>query len=423
MDIDLGIPGLILPLPEFPSIPDVVDKVRSSVAGIFSPVGDLLNSFVGSNLKKAAEPLLKELFERLKLLLKDLAFVASELLTKTETLARGLIDQILKGISGLRAEVESMVSNILVKAQDTEDQMTQKVRDNLIAPFFMKEDALRESLVKDVKEIIDKMSDEALKILNETGGIITATVDSFRNEALKYLDFFSWDLPWSKDACRVELNIQGVPGPHLGTGELYELLKCRRLKRFDEEGEIAPLKVKTLQTLYGDLQDQAWHLACAARGTVSGAASGLKTEAIEDWIEYGKLYQLWNQFEENMAILDVLNQKVQELDTKIAQFEAKSAQLSKLSEDVQAAQSLATAAQVVANNAQNTAVSVQNSVAPLVNSISLQKFASLVEFKTRSDGYGFLVFPQALNIDAWDVYANGQFYSGNAFIANAHNTL
>ncbi len=370
MDIDLGIPSLTLPLPELPSFPDVVDKIKSSVVGIFSPVGGLLNSFIGSNLKKAAEPLLKELFERLKLLLKDLAFVASELLNKTETLAKGLIDQILKGISGLRAEVESMVSNILVKAQDTVDQMTQKVRDNLIAPFFMKVDALRESLVKDVIAIIDKMSDEALKILNETGEIITATFDSFKNEALKYLGLFSWDLPWSKDACRVELNIQGVPGPQLGTGELYELLKCRRLKRFDEEGEIAPLKVKTLQTLYGDLQDQAWHLACAARGTVSGAASGLKTEAIEDWIEYGKLYQLWNQFKkEDMAILDALNGKLDELNTKIAQFEAKSTQLDVLSTAIQVAQATANAAQTAANTAQGTANQAVSGVSSLQSGI------------------------------------------------------
>jgi outer membrane murein-binding lipoprotein Lpp len=376
MDIDLGIPGLTLPFRELPSFPDIVDEVKDSVAGIFSPVGNLLNSFIGGNLKKAAEPLLKELFERLKLLLKDLAFVASELLAKAEILAKSLINQILQGISGLRAEVESMVSNILIKAQDTVGQMTQKVRDNLINPFIAKVDALRKSLVQDVKEIIDQVSDAALKVINEASEVITATVDSFKNEALKYLlEFFPWDLPWDKDACRKQLNIQGVPGPELGDGELYELLKCRRLKRFDEEEEIGPLNVGVLQTLYAQLQNQAWHLACSARGSNSGIASGLKTEAIEDWIEYGKLFQLWNQFEdENMAILDALNQKVQELDTKIAQFEAKSAQLDQLSNDVQAVQSLTTAAQGTANDAVARADAAQ---ATANNAANMQQLADV----------------------------------------------
>ncbi len=377
MNIDLGIPGLTLPFPDLPTVPDLVDKVKSSVAGIFSPVSNLLGSFIGSNLKKAAEPLLRELFEKLKLLLQDLSFVASELLTKTEVLARGLIEQILKGISGLRAEVESMVSNILVKAQDTVNQMTQKVRDNLINPFFAKVDALRKSLVQDVKKIIDQVSDAALNVINEAGEVITATVDSFKNEALKYLlEFFPWDLPWDKDACRKKLKIQGIPGPELGDDDIYELLKCRRLAMFDEEKEIeSSMNVGVLQNLYAHLQNQAWHLSCSARGSIPGIASGSKTEAIEDWIEYGKLYQLWNQFEdENMAILDELNQKVQELDTKIAQFEAKSAQLDQLSNDVQAVQSLTTAAQGTANDAVVRADAAQ---ATANNAANMQQLADV----------------------------------------------
>jgi hypothetical protein len=414
MDIDLGIPGLTLPFRELPSFPDIVNEVKDSVAGIFAPVGDLLNSFIGGNLKKAAEPLLKELFERLKLLLKDLAFVASELLAKVEVLAKGLINQILQGISGLRAEVESMVSNILIKAQDTIDQMTQKVRDNLINPFFAKVDALRKSLVQDVKEIIDQVSDAALKVINEAGEVITATVDSFKNEALKYLlEFFPWDLPWDKDACRKQLNIQGVPGPELGDGELYELLKCRRLKRFDGEEEIEPLNVGVLQTLYAQLQNQAWHLACAARSTSSGVASGLKTEAIEDWIEYGKLYQLWNQFEENMGILDALNLKVQELDTKIAQFEAKSAEIDQLAEVIEKTQQTANDAVIKANAAQVSIDTLKTETNYLVNSEALKEFTNRVKFKTFGD-YNVFSFP---SLYAHDFRAHGQFYSQNSFVS------
>jgi uncharacterized protein YoxC len=353
MGINLGISGFILPEPK---LPDLREPIKNAFEGIFSPIDKLLKSGISTNLKKAVEPLLTLLFEKLKSFLGDLAFVANELLSKTESMARGLIDQILQGVSQLRAEVESMVSNILIKVEDTVEQITQTVTNNLVKPFFQEVDTLRKSLVEDVKEVIDYAISKADQVIDKGDRILTATIDTFRNEALKVLDFFPWDMPWDKDACRFELNIQGVPGPQLATGELYELLQCRRLKRFDEENEVKDLKVKVLQTLYADLQDQAWHLACAARGTVSGVSSALKIEAIEDWIEFGRLHQLWNQFEdEDMAILDALNQKVQELDTKIAQFEAKTAQIDDLSVAVQKAQQAAEAAQNAANNAQGTA--------------------------------------------------------------------
>jgi len=352
MSIDLGISSFILTETKLPDF--LRNPIKNTFEGLFYPVGKLL-SVAGNTFKDIVEPLLTLMFEKLKSFLDDLAFVANELLSKTESMAKELIDQILQGASQLRAEVEIMISNVLVKAQDTVQHITQMVRDNLVKPFFQEVDKLRQSLVVNVKKIIDEAVKRAGEIIEKLDNILTATVDTFKDEALKYLSIFPWDMPWDKDACRVELGIQGVPGPQLGPGELYELLKCRRLKRFDEEKEVKNLKLVAIQTLYAELQNQAWHLACAARGTVSGVSSSLKIEAIEDWIEFGKLHHLWNQFNENMGILDALNQKVQELDTKIAQFEAKSSQIDALTTAIQGAQSTADTAQAAANTAQTTA--------------------------------------------------------------------
>lgn len=284
-----------------------------------------------------------------------MAFVASELLSKTESIVERLIDKILQGVSQLRAEVEGMVNNILIKVEDTVEQITQTVTNNLVNPFFQKVDALRKSLVEDVKEVIDLAFDRTELVIDKGDRILTGTIDTFRNEVLKLFDSFPWDMPWEKDSCRKKLNIQGIPGPRLSNFQFYELQKCRTLKRYDEEKEIRDLDVGEIQSLYAGLQDRAWHLACAARGTVTGVSSGLKIEAIEDWIEFGKLHQLWNQFNEDMSILDALNQKVQELDTKIAQFESKSAQLDALSTTMQEVQSTANAAATKADAAQGTA--------------------------------------------------------------------
>jgi hypothetical protein len=84
------------------------------------------------------------------------------------------------------------------------------------------------------------------------------------------------------------------------------------------------------------------------------------------------------------------------------------------------AQGTANTAAALANTAQVTANIVQNSVAPFVNSTVLLEFINQVQFKVRSDGYNFFVFP---NLYAWDIYANGQFYSANNFIPNSPNNL
>jgi methyl-accepting chemotaxis protein len=351
MAIDLGL-SLTLPW----ELPDTGEPIKGALEGIFSPIGNLLKSGgIGSNLRKAIEPLLASLFEKLKSFLGDLAFVAKELLSQVESIAKGLIDQVLQGFSHLRAEVEKMVGNILVKAEDAVSHITEIVTNNLVKPFFQQVDKLRVNLVQDVKDIIDKLADRAEDVIDKADYLVTATIDTFRNAALKSLEKFPWDMPWDMDACRVELRIQGVPSLQLKTGEFYELLKCRTLKRFDEEEELKNLKVGVLQTLYADLQDQSWHLSCAARGTVSGVSAGLRKEAIEDWIEFGKLHQLWNQFEENMGLLDALNQKVQELDAKIVLFEGKSSQIDALNSAIQTAQNTANDAVSRADNAQNTA--------------------------------------------------------------------
>lgn len=84
------------------------------------------------------------------------------------------------------------------------------------------------------------------------------------------------------------------------------------------------------------------------------------------------------------------------------------------------AQGMANAADQKAAAAQSTASNVKSSVAPLLSSTVLKEFIGLVEYKVRRDGMRFFVFP---SLHAWDVYANGQFYSGNGFVSNKPNDL
>jgi hypothetical protein len=64
-----------------------------------------------------------------------------------------------------------------------------------------------------------------------------------------------------------------------------------------------------------------------------------------------------------------------------------------------------------AKGAQATADAAKRSVDPLAQSEVLQRFIALVKWEDRGRGKYFW-FP---NVAAWDVRANGQFYSGHDF--------
>ena len=158
--------------------------------------------------------------------------------------------------------------------------------------------------------------------------------------------------------CKEEINIAGAELKLLGNGKLYDYLECKDIKRMHEEFERldGDVKVKSIKTTYSDLQERAWQLACLGRN------SSLQDKALQGFIKYGQLYQLWNQFEDNMTAFSVMEQQIKDLDgrinqldEKIATFQEKSDQIDTLNLTVNQAQSTANDAVIRANNAQGTA--------------------------------------------------------------------
>jgi ElaB/YqjD/DUF883 family membrane-anchored ribosome-binding protein len=344
LNIDVGIPGLTLPL-SLPDVPDLFDKAGDVIGGIFSPIGNLFKGGMSGKI----EGLIKSLFDKLKSFLKDFEYVANSLLSKTDDIVKNLINKTFEGLSKFRQEIENTCKNIIADAKGAIEAVIQKFEASL-STLIDKIDKLKDELVQDIKDIIELTFDKVKTVMREADVIATGTIADFKVEIRKIIESLSVKWPWVRDECMV--GIEGISTVNLGPGRFYELLKCRTLKLFDEEDEISKMKVGDLQILYADLQYQAWNLACVARGTVFNAEAALKTEAIEDWIEYGKLYQLWNQFKkEDMAILDAINSKVQLLDDKIAQFEAKSAEINQLSEVIAQMQQSTEALQTIANSA------------------------------------------------------------------------
>ncbi|WP_414623797.1 hypothetical protein [Calothrix sp. CCY 0018] len=341
MDI---IPGLTLPLfsENLPKAPEFSNLIGDTLKGIFSPaVKASLDVDIDIGVKKEVWSLVDHLFDKLKILLGDIAYVADELLSKTEEIGKNLIQKISQELSGLVQQVQRAVNDIL-----------SGIKDNLINPFFEKVDELRRNLVEDIRSLINQIlngaGELAGQLLKEGDRILTGTISEFKSEVEKVVNFSRNPF----DPCRIKFDLGWVPGHKLTIGDLHNLFECSLLRRL-EEGDT----VKEIKTIYADLQHRSWHLSCVARGTVPGisSSSALQDIAIKDWIKYGQLYSLWNQFEDNMTPLTALENRIKQLEDEIAYFRAKSAQIDDVSTAVQTAQQTAEAAQNAANNAQKTA--------------------------------------------------------------------
>ena len=340
--MDIGIPGLT-PSPKIlPKVSEFSNLISDTVKGIFSPaVKASLDVDVDIGVKKEIWSLVDHLFDKLKILLGDIAYVADELLSKTEEIGKNLIQKISQELSGLVQQVQRAVNDIL-----------SGIKDYLINPFFEKVDELRRNLVEDIRGLINQIlngaGELADRILIEGDRILTGTISEFKSEVEKVVKL----VPNPLDYCRRQFDLEWVPGHKLTIGDLYNLFECNLLRRLEKEDT-----VKEIKTIYADLQHRSWHLSCVARGTVPGisSSSALQDIAIKDWIKYGQLYSLWNQFEDNMTPLTALENRIKQLEDEIAYFRAKSDQIDDVSTAVQRAQQTADAAQNAANKAQNTA--------------------------------------------------------------------
>jgi hypothetical protein len=360
---DIGISGFTLPPWSLPKNADFSKKVVDRVKTIFSPVVKAaLDITVDIGIKKEVMDLIDQMFGKLKTLLRDVAFVANELLSKTEDLGKKLIDKISEELSSLINEVQSAVNNILAG-----------IKVNLINPFFERVDELRRTLVEDIRSLIDEIfkdfKDLADKLLKEGDRILTGTIDEFKAEIEKVVNFF----PNPLDPCRIKYDLQLTLGKDLMIGDLYNLFECTLLRRLEIDDNLREIK-----TIYADLQHRSWHLSCIARGAVPGVSgdSGLQDIAIKDWIKYGQLYQLWNKFEDDtMTPLTAIEKRIQQLEAEIATFKAKSVQIDDLSTAVQRSQQTAEAAQNTANEALNGANNAQNTANDATNRANNQQFS------------------------------------------------
>ena len=346
---------------------DLGDKFKSKVRDIISSFASLLNGF-GSVFKNLFKPLLQDVFDNLRSLIQDVTSAANELLNKSKVLAEDLLTQAFERFSTLVNKVEQSIALLLAQAGNIASELIVKVRTELLDPFIAAANEFRKNLIGDLKGLINQSIEQVVgeinKVLYKTDQIITGTLASFTNELLKiYADLEDFNPGILFDSaerrefkrhknCKEKNNIAGAELRLLGNGKLYEYLECKDISRLYEEFERLEgnVKVGSIKTTYSDLQERAWQLACLGRNN-----SSLQDKALEGFIKYGQLFQLWDTFEDNMTAFLVMEQQIKELDSRIKQLDTKITTLQEKSDQIDSLVLAVQAAQTTANNAQNTA--------------------------------------------------------------------
>jgi hypothetical protein len=280
-----------------------LDRVLSPIGGIRKSIFSIFDISasvdVTTDIRYQVEPLINQMFKELDNFTSNLKYAANELLVKSKYMADNLIDTTFNRLSAFREEVENIVNNIL---KTIEEFTPENIKNKLVDPFFARVDELRINLINDLRTLINdtvvQVVDGVEKIMYKGDLILTGTVSTIRKELLKYADslprfslnFKNWDAIEQEnkrcEECRKELNIAGIPTFKLQDVELYKFYQCRNLKRLNENVEIENVK-----SVYADLQNEAWNLACVGRNK----GSALQDIAINDWLKYGQKYQFWSQ--------------------------------------------------------------------------------------------------------------------------------
>jgi len=278
----------------------VLDPIGGITKSIFSIFDISASVDVTTDIRYQVEPLINQMFYKLDSFTSDLNYAAEELLKKSKYMADDLIRITAHRLSALLEEVENIVNNIL---NTVEEFTPENIKNKLVEPFLIKVDELRINLINDLRTLINEailqVVDGVEKIMYKGDLILNGTVTTFRKELLKYADslpHFSLNFK-NRDAikqenkrceeCRKELNIAGIPTFKLQDVDFYKFYQCRNLKRLNEN-----VKIDNIRTVYADLQNEAWNLACVGRNK----GSAVQDIAINDWLKYGQEYKFWDQF-------------------------------------------------------------------------------------------------------------------------------
>lgn len=296
-----------------------------------------LNVNIRADIKIDAEKSITELFDKLKSILNDFAFVANELIEKSKLLVEDLINNVFKNLTDLVSNISKKISNLLDQAEELGKKLILKLRE-LNDQIFNNLKEFRQALFEDLHNLIDHAVVAGQLIIT---GTFEQIIEEIRRPVLAIQDFldhiniFDPDSRKRKkisDEIKKDLSISLLHVNQWGHTQIYDYL-CQytlKVESYEIEKKQGKERIGNIETMYADLQDKAWRLS-----TLGLTDSSLSKEAMEDWVKYGQLYELWHKLgDEDMGLLDAINDKLKELDQAEDEFKEKSAQIESLREEL-----------------------------------------------------------------------------------------
>ncbi len=290
------------------------------------------------DIKSDVESLIKALFDELRSVLNDFTFLANQLIEKSKLLVEDLINDIFKNLTDLVSNIWGKINDLLKQAEILGQRLISKISD-LNDKIFENLDEFRQALFDDLHSLIDHAVVAGQVI---TTGTFEQLISEFRRAALTIQDFLDGIDIFDPDA-RKRKEISEKIKEHLSIGikpiwqwghiQTYDYLCCYTLlvEDYEIETKQGTERIGNIETLYAELQDKAWRLS-----TLGLEDSKLSKEAMEDWVKYGQLYELWHKLgDEDMGLLDAINDKLKELDQARDEFNERSAQIESLREELQ----------------------------------------------------------------------------------------
>lgn len=295
-------------------------------------------------LQEQLEPLIKELFAGLKSVLNDFAYLANGLLSRSKDLVQDLISTVFKNISDLVSDIGVKVKDLLDHAESLGQALIDKIN-TLNNAIFKNLRDFREALFVNLNNLLNNAEAAADRILYKGRVIVTGTIEQINSEfdafALSIQSFLD-ENPFSSEARkRKEISekikkyysIDLIPIKQWGPNQKFNYLCGYNLivEDYEIENKKGDERIGNIVTTYADLQDKAWRLS-----TLGREDSSLSKVAMKNWIKYGQLYELWDKLgNEDKVLLDVINDKMRELDEAKDKFKERSAQIESLKGELQ----------------------------------------------------------------------------------------
>jgi len=308
-------------------LPESLDAIRSKARAITKKITSLKPTIatalgVDFNLGLSAEldAAIKVILDDSFLKVIDRAFVALDsTIDKTSQEFRQLVQQIFDNLSDLERQLEQVIEKFFQNISNT----IQDIQRNITDPLLDKISKLEEQIFQDLNQVLDK-------VFNYFDG----KHEEFKQDLLRI-----FTLPNPLDPCRQKYKLELTPGHQLMYIDVFNLFECHQLKRLND----GSTTVREIKEIYAILQFQAFRMTCLGRG-----APNLQELYIKKWLDYGQLFKMWKEFNENMTPLEAYEEAIRKLNQARAEYQAKIA-------DIDLAQQTANDAVNRANSAQNTA--------------------------------------------------------------------